>query len=154
MYFRNCRLQKRGLDKYLKSTVSEDPTTSNMVNGPKHCRRQHLYHIYWSMWKKISHKESLVVICEVLQLFDNRLTANNKYSLLHCDNLTQPIQMILFRKRKNFLIYFLHFSNLDWNSNILKTKVNLIAFLLTKLRIPKDVVRKMSKKSRGKVPTW
>ena len=37
MYFRNCGLRKRCLKKCLKNPVSEDPSTSNMVNGPKHC---------------------------------------------------------------------------------------------------------------------
>ena len=37
MYLQNYRLRKTGLDNSLKSPVSEDPSTSNMVNGLKHC---------------------------------------------------------------------------------------------------------------------
>ena len=37
MYFRKCRLRKTGLDKCLKSRVSEDPETENMLNGLNHC---------------------------------------------------------------------------------------------------------------------
>ena len=37
MYFRNYGLPKTWLDECLKSLVSDDPTKSNMVNGPKHC---------------------------------------------------------------------------------------------------------------------
>ena len=37
MYFRNYGLRKRWLDKCLESPVYEDPSKSNMVNGPKHC---------------------------------------------------------------------------------------------------------------------
>ena len=37
MYFRNYGLRKTWLDNCLKSTVSEDPSTTSMVNGPKHC---------------------------------------------------------------------------------------------------------------------
>ena len=37
MYFQNYRLQKRWLDKFLNSPVSEDPWTCNMVITPKHC---------------------------------------------------------------------------------------------------------------------
>ena len=36
MYFQNFELRKKWVDKYLKTTVSEDPSTSNMVNEPKH----------------------------------------------------------------------------------------------------------------------
>ena len=37
MYFQNYRLWKKWLDQFLKRPASEDPSTSNMVNGPKHC---------------------------------------------------------------------------------------------------------------------
>ena len=36
MYFSAYGLQKTWLDKCIKSPVSEDPSTSNMVNGLKH----------------------------------------------------------------------------------------------------------------------
>ena len=38
MYFSTEGLRKTWLDKCLKSPVSEDHSTSNMVNAPKHCR--------------------------------------------------------------------------------------------------------------------
>ena len=37
MYFRNYGFRKRLLDKCLKSRVSEDPSTTNMINGIKQC---------------------------------------------------------------------------------------------------------------------
>ena len=37
MYFRNYGLQKTRLDNCLKSPFSEDPSKSNIINGPKHC---------------------------------------------------------------------------------------------------------------------
>ena len=37
MYFGKYRLQKTWLDHCVKSPVSEDSSTSNMVNRPKHC---------------------------------------------------------------------------------------------------------------------
>ena len=37
MYFGNYRQRKTWLEKCLKSLVSEEPLTSNMVNGPKNC---------------------------------------------------------------------------------------------------------------------
>ena len=35
--FQKLQALKTWLDKFLKSPVSEDPSTSNMVNVPKHC---------------------------------------------------------------------------------------------------------------------
>ena len=37
IYVANDGLRKTGLDKCLKSTVSEDHSTSNMISGAKHC---------------------------------------------------------------------------------------------------------------------
>ena len=36
MHFWTYGLRKTWLDKFLKSPVSEDPSTSNMLNGQKH----------------------------------------------------------------------------------------------------------------------
>ena len=63
---------------------------------------QNLYHIYWSLWRQLSYRKSLLVICKISRLFLNTLTADGKYSLFKRDNLTQPIQMQLSRKQKTF----------------------------------------------------
>ena len=55
----------------------------------------------------------------------------------------QPIQIKL-----KIEIFFLNSANLNEILNILKKKnINFIAYVLTKTRIPKDVVRQMPKKS-------
>ena len=41
MYFGNYGLAKNGLDKYLKSAVSQYPSISNMVKAPKHISNYH-----------------------------------------------------------------------------------------------------------------
>ena len=46
-------------------------------------------------------KKSLLVIHEILRLFVNTLTVNDKH-LLNRDNLTQQIQMQLSEKQKTF----------------------------------------------------
>ena len=85
-------------------------------------------------------------------MFVNTLTADDKYSLLNRDNLTQPIWTILSQKHKAFSQFFLAFSKSTLNLNIFKTKMTLVAYLFPKLRTPKNVVRYMSKMSRFKVP--
>ena len=39
MYIRTYRLRKMWLDKCLTCPISEDPSTSNMVNRPKQCSK-------------------------------------------------------------------------------------------------------------------
>ena len=40
--------------------------------------------------------------CKILRLFVNALTADDKYSLVNRDNLTQPIEILLSKKENNF----------------------------------------------------
>ena len=51
--------------------------------------------ICWSVWREFSSKTSLLVICKILGLFVNTLTARHKFSLLNRNKSTQPIQMQL-----------------------------------------------------------
>ena len=48
----------------------------------------------------------MLVLCKILRLFVNRLTADDKYSPLHRNNLTQPIQILLSQKEKTFSQFF------------------------------------------------
>ena len=41
--------------------------------------------------------------CKILGLFLSTLTADDEYSRLNKENLTQPFQMELSRQQKNFL---------------------------------------------------
>ena len=68
--------------------------------------RQHLYMIYWSLWRQLTCEKSLLAIAKISRLFPNRLSADGKYSLFNRDNLTQPIQMQLSRKQKTFSEFF------------------------------------------------
>ena len=45
------------------------------------CARQYFCHIFWSFWKEISSKNSVLVVSEILRLFVNILTPDEKYSL-------------------------------------------------------------------------
>ena len=74
--------------------------------------RQHLYHIYWYTGRKLSWKKSLLVIWENLRLFANTMSAVEKCSLPHRDNLREPIHMQLSQKLKSFCSFIYHFRNL------------------------------------------
>ena len=111
---------------------------------------QHLYHIYRSFSMQLSWKKSLLVICKILRLFPNTLSADIKYSLFKRDNLTQPIQMQVIRKQNFFLNFLLHFSNLAEISNTFLKNMTLIADVFPELRTQKNLVRSMSIKSHFK----
>ena len=84
MYLRNYRLQKAWLLKYIKSHESEHLWTVNMLKGPKHCLNLHgsSFVIFFKHSKKTSAlKNSVIVLSDILVLFVNILTPNDKYSL-------------------------------------------------------------------------
>ena len=85
-------------------------------------------------------------------MFVNTLTADEKYSLLNRDNLTQDIRTELSQKHTAFSQLFLVFPKSTLNFEHFQKKMTLIADLFPKLRTPETVVRYMSKKSRFKVP--
>ena len=85
-------------------------------------------------------------------MFVNTLTADDKYSLLNRDNLTQPIRTPLSQKHTAFSQFLLASSKSTLNFEHFQKKMTLIADLFPKLRTPKNVVRYMSKGSRFKVP--
>ena len=57
----------------------------------------------------------MLVLRKTLRLFVNTLTDDDKYSLLHRDNLTQPIQVLLSQKQKTFSQFFSAFSTSTLN---------------------------------------
>ena len=81
---------------------------------------QYLFHIYWSLWRQLTCKKSVLVTCKISRLFPNTLSMDSKYSLLNRDNLTEPIQMQLSRKQKTFSDFF---------SAFLKSSLNFEHFL-------------------------
>ena len=58
-------------------------------------------------------------------MFVNTLTADDQYSLLNRDNLTQPIGTQLFQKQKDFSQFFLAFSKSTLNFEHLQKKDDL-----------------------------
>ena len=68
--------------------------------------QRYLSHVCSSLWTEFSRKKSMLVLCKFLRLLVNTLTDDEKYSLLYRENLTQPIQILLSQKRKNFSRFF------------------------------------------------
>ena len=77
--------------------------------------RQHLYNIYWSKGRQLNCKKYLLVICKILRLFVNILSAIEKYSLPNREYLSQTIQVQLSQKEKTFPWFFSAFSKSKLN---------------------------------------
>ena len=71
--------------------------------------REHLYHIYWSMWRQFSRKQSVLVTCKILGLCVDTLTVDDKYSLLNSDSYCNIFRCNYPRKKETFSPYFFAF---------------------------------------------
>ena len=115
-------------------------------------QRHYLCDIYWSLWKQFSWKESLIVICKILGHFANTLNVGHISSLLNKDKLTQPIQMQLSQKQKDFSQFLASFSKSRLNFQHFQNKMTVISDVFPTLRTPKNMIRWMSEKSRFRRP--
>ena len=64
----------------------------------------------------------MLVICKMLNLFVKTLTADDKYSLLNRDDLTEPIQILLSQKQTTLSRFFFAFLKSRLNFEPFQTK--------------------------------
>ena len=116
----------------------------------KYCKRaqrlfksssQQHYHIHWSLARKLSSKKSLLLTCQILGLLLNTLAADEKYVVLHRDNLTIPIQMQLSTKRKHFSEFFSAFLKFTLNFDHFEKKDDPHIFGISEITDSDNVVR-------------
>ena len=103
--------------------------------------RRQFYHIYLLLQRQLSLKKSLLVIREILRLFVNTFTPNDKYSFLNREYLTQRIHMYLSQLHKHSSEIFSPFLKSRLNFEHIQEKMILIANVFPKLQASKNVVR-------------
>ena len=89
--------------------------------------RHDYYPLFSSIWGNLSCKKSVLVWYEILRMFDNALTADEKYSCSHMQNLLQQFQTPLSQKKKTFSDFLLHFWNMHEIWSIFKKKMSILA---------------------------
>ena len=57
----------------------------------------------------------MLVLCKILRLFVNTLTADDKYFLVNRGNLKEPIQIQIKKKNKTFCQFFCSFRKSTFN---------------------------------------
>ena len=94
------------------------PSDSQHVKGSQTLPKsewQHFNHNFLHSDLKLSSETSLLIICEMLELFVTTLTADNKYCLHNNEYLPQPIQMKLSKEQKSFSQFFAKFPKFTSN---------------------------------------
>ena len=151
LYCRNYRLLISWLDHSPKSAVSEHTLTLNMWKLPwklVKCLWECFNHVFSLFSGNIIWKMSLLLLGEILGVFVNTLTSDDKYPVQGCENLQLPIQMQLSEKRNTLFQFLFHFWILHQILNILTQNMMVIANLFPKLQTVKILVRKLSQKHR------
>ena len=144
MYIWTYRLRKSWLDKCLKSPVSKDLLTSNMLNGPKKCwnLNDSTFTIFIdpcesnSGWKSLSEWYANSSGCLVTQW----LPITSIPSLIETI-YTNIFRSNYLRNEKYFLNFIFHFRDLDSVLNIFEKKMTVLPDVFLNLRTPKNVVR-------------
>ena len=77
--------------------------------------RHHYYPLFLSIPAKLSCKKLPSVWYEILRLFVNVLTVDDKYSGSNMQNLRQQFQTPLSQKQKTFSGFFIEFLKYAWN---------------------------------------
>ena len=70
----------------------------------------------------LSWRKSALVWSEILRLFVNTLTADNKYSRSNVQNFEQQVQRPLSQKQKTFCGFFIAFLKCAWNLEYFEQK--------------------------------
>ena len=94
------------------------PFANERVNGFQpllKSARHYYYPLFSSNRGKLSSKKSPSVFYEILRLFVNALTADDKYSGSKKQNLLQQFETPLSQKQKTFSGFFIAFVKCAWN---------------------------------------
>ena len=103
---------------------------------------QHLYHIHWSLARKLCSKKSLLLTCQIFGLLVNTLATDEKYLVLNRDNLKIPIQMQLSQKQKIFSEILSEFLKSRLNFEHLWKKHDPHSFCSSEMRDSENVLDK------------
>ena len=95
--------------------------------------RLYICDIFWSLWKKTSSGNSLLVVSIILILFVNILTHDDKYSVsVKASVLRNQFKCSYLKIKKKKLKFSLHFQDLHKIWNTLKKKMSLLGYLFHK----------------------
>ena len=101
-----------------KKSCFGTPFANERVNGSQtllKSARHHYYPLFSSIRSKLSCKKSPSVWYEILSLFVNALTADDKYSDSNMQNFLQQFQTPLSQKQWTLSWFFIAFMKCAWN---------------------------------------
>ena len=119
-----------------KRSCLRTPFANERVNGFLTVLKSvwhHYYPLFSSIRGKLSCKKSSLVWCEILRLFVNALTADDKYSGSNKQNLRYQFQTPLSQKRNIFFDFFIVFLKWAWNLEHFEKKDEYLSLIISEL---------------------
>ena len=95
--------------------------------------RYHYYPLFSSTQGKLNWKKSPAVWYEILRLFVNALTADDKYSGGNMQNFSQQFQTPLSQKPKTFSGFFIAFLKCAWNLEHFRKKDEYPSLIISEI---------------------
>ena len=112
------------------------PFADEPVNGFQtllKAARNHYYPLFSSIWGKLSWKKSTSAWYEILKLFVEILTADDKYSGSNMQDLRQQFQTPLSQKQKTFSGFFIAFLKCAWNLEHFQKKNEYSSLIISEI---------------------
>ena len=119
-----------------KRSCFRTPFANEPVNGFQtllNSARHHYYALLSSIRGKLSCKKSPSVWYEILRLFVNTLTADNKYSDCNMKNFPQQFQTPLSQKQKTLSGFFIAFMKCAWNLEHFQKKDEFSSLIISEI---------------------
>ena len=119
-----------------KSSCFRTSFATERVNGFQtllKSARHNYYPLFLSIRGKLSCKKSPSVWYEILRLFVNALTADDKYSDSNMQYLPQQFQTPLSQKQKTLSGFFIAFLKCAWNLELLQKKDEYSSLIISEI---------------------
>ena len=119
-----------------KGSCFRTPFANERVNWFKtllKSERHRYYPLFSSIRGKLSWKKTLSVWYEILRLFVNALTADDKYSDSNMQNLPQQFQTPLSHTQKTFSLFFIAFLKCALNLEHFQTKDDYPSLIISEI---------------------
>ena len=119
-----------------KRSFFRTPFANEHVNGFQtllKSARHYYYPLFSSIRGKMSWKKSPSVWHEILRLFVQALTADDKYSGSNMQNFHQQFQMQLSQKKKIFSRFFILFLKSTWNLEPFQKKYEYPSLIISEI---------------------
>ena len=119
-----------------KRSCFRTPFANTRVNGFQtllESARHHYYPLFSSIRGKFSWKKSPSVWCEILRLFVNALTTDDKHSDSNMQNFPQQVQTPLSQKQNTFSWIFIAFPKCAWNLEHFRKKDEYLSLIISEI---------------------